>query len=143
MKIDNKGLSQHFSLWELYASTTAEERGINNYPPAKVIDNLVTLAVLVLEPVRRIIDRPLRISSGYRCPELNKIVGGVSNSFHLDGRACDIIVKGQEEAQSLAKLFAKQPLCDLALIETQGSSLWLHVQFNKVNPRHRVSTLSK
>jgi len=46
-----------------------------------------------LNHLRRVINRPIYINSGYRCPEENHKVGGVPGSYHLLGMAVDIHVK--------------------------------------------------
>ena len=85
-------LTEHFNLKEFTRSSTAKARGINNTlsPTAEadlsVIRNLKNLCVLVLEPLREHISRPLVISSGYRSPRLNAAVGGAANSQHLSGQ---------------------------------------------------------
>lgn len=83
-------LSPNFTLQELTRSATAERLNITNAFTAEVVDNLQRLCVEVLEPLRARLGHPVKINSGYRCPELNKAVGGVPNSFHLQGRAADI-----------------------------------------------------
>ena len=47
-----------------------------------------------LEKLRKIIEKPIHITSGYRCFEYNRKVGGVANSYHCIGLAADIKVKG-------------------------------------------------
>jgi uncharacterized protein YcbK (DUF882 family) len=47
-----------------------------------------------LQHLRDINERPITINSGYRSPELNKKVGGSSNSYHMKGMAADITMKG-------------------------------------------------
>ena len=83
-------LSAHFTLQELTRSATAERLNIQNAFTADVVDNLQRLCTEVLEPLRAHLGHPITINSGYRCPALNKAVGGVQNSFHLTGRAADI-----------------------------------------------------
>jgi uncharacterized protein YcbK (DUF882 family) len=46
-----------------------------------------------LDHLRGVINRPIYVNSGYRCPEENRKVGGVSGSYHLRGMAADIHVK--------------------------------------------------
>ena len=46
-----------------------------------------------LDHLRRVIDRPIYINSGYRCPEENQRVEGAPGSYHLLGMAVDIHVK--------------------------------------------------
>jgi len=46
-----------------------------------------------LDHLRRVINRPIYVNSGYRCKEENHKVGGVPGSYHLLGMAADIHVK--------------------------------------------------
>lgn len=48
-----------------------------------------------LQQIRTRFGVPVVINSGYRTPSHNKKVGGSSNSFHIKGRAFDIVVKGK------------------------------------------------
>lgn len=57
--------------------------------PTSLQPNVRKLAIEVLQPVRDIWGRPIRITSGYRSPELNKAVGGSPTSQHLQGAAAD------------------------------------------------------
>ena len=82
---------RHFSFKEMIRSATAGKQGIDNMPKeVGIIDNLDLLIEQVLEPLRVAMGFPVVISSGYRCKELNKAVGGVTNSLHMQGRAADI-----------------------------------------------------
>ena len=55
----------------------------------------ISMALLLgLERLRLRIGRPINISSGYRCPDHNRAVGGVWNSQHVKGTAADIYVDG-------------------------------------------------
>lgn len=83
-------LTEHFQLSEFEKSSTARARGINNKVPESLIPNIKNLCQQVLEPLRQHIGKPVVIGSGYRCPPLNKAVGGVSNSQHKTGEAADI-----------------------------------------------------
>lgn len=88
-------LSKNFSLDELIASQTAARMGIDNTPTDEVIRNLKALCDNILQPLRDSLNLPIVISSGYRSPELNRAVGGVSNSEHMFGKAVDLTVPGQ------------------------------------------------
>ena len=89
-------LSEHFMLSEFTRSSTAERLGICNeldpfYPTHKdIIANLKRICEEILEPLRAFAGQPIIIGSGFRCPALNKAVGGVKNSQHMTGEACDI-----------------------------------------------------
>lgn len=87
-------LSPNFALEEFTTSQEAIRRGIDNTPPAVIIDNLKRVCTTVLEPLRRAINSPIIISSGYRCPELNRAIGGSAASAHMYGLAVDIVVPG-------------------------------------------------
>ena len=52
--------------------------------------------------------RPAHVISGLRCPEWNRIQGGVANSQHMYGEAMDIYIEGVTADQLLA-FFQKQP----------------------------------
>lgn len=136
-------LTAHFSLEEMTNSQTAMKWGIKNVPTAIERQNLENLCSLILEPLRAAAGRPLVINSGYRCTELNHLVGGAANSYHLKGRAADIAVKDYKEASVLACKAKQLPLLDLAIIESRGKSTWLHVQYSPINPRHKVLEIIK
>ena len=87
-------LSEHFILEEFTASETADKLGIDNSLcvafDTHIVANLEMLCRLTLEPIRRYLERPVRVSSGYRCQRLNMEVGGSPTSDHCDGLAADI-----------------------------------------------------
>lgn len=87
-------LSSHFELSEFTHSETADKLGIDNSldwsDSAWIIDNLERLCVCTLEPIRRHLNEPIFISSGYRCARLNEVVKGARNSQHRYGEAADI-----------------------------------------------------
>ena len=82
--------SKYFKLEELLQSDTALAASIENLPSWSDIDNLRELAVSVLDPIRQAWGQPLKVTSGYRSPQLNAAVGGVPTSGHLEGCAADI-----------------------------------------------------
>jgi zinc D-Ala-D-Ala carboxypeptidase len=87
-------LTQHFTLDELIVSQTAARKGINNIPPPDVVAELRRTAEL-MERIRAFLgSHPVLVSSGYRSPALNAVVGGAVSSAHMAGRAVDFIVPG-------------------------------------------------
>ena len=132
--------SEFFSLAELIKSSTATKHHIDNTPPADVIRNLQYGVDMVLDPLRRIYGKPILITSGYRCPKLNTLVGGVSNSWHTQGNAADIHVASLTEATKLFSNLQKIPSVDTVLFEHSGTGQWLHVQWNMAKtPRHHFN----
>ena len=87
-------ISPHFRLSEFLRSQTAARHGIDMTPPENVVINLTALCHEILEPLRKDVDSPIIISSGFRPKELNTKIGGSKTSAHMHGRAGDIIVVG-------------------------------------------------
>lgn len=87
-------LSNHFNLSEFTKSETADKLGIDNsLSPVwdvNIVDNLQKLCVCTLEPIRRFLNEPVFVSSGYRCARLNEALGGSRSSQHKTGKAADI-----------------------------------------------------
>ena len=132
--------SENFTLDELIHSTTANKYRIGNEPNDEQIRNLQYGVDMVLQPLRNIYGKPIVITSGYRCAALNKLVGGVANSYHLQGNAADIRVHSLDEAKELFDILKKNPSVDVALFEHSNSSCWLHVQWNMQHtPRHHFN----
>jgi len=88
--MEDQYLTPHFKLSEFINSPTAKARGIDNTPTVAIVNNLKLLCIHVLEPLRQAMGVPITISSGYRCPALNKAVRGKDKSKHLTGHAADI-----------------------------------------------------
>jgi hypothetical protein len=133
----------HFTIEELYASDTAKRLGINNKPDIQQVINLVYLAAYVLEPLREVMDEPIKIGSGFRCQKLNKAVGGVYNSQHLKGQAVDLCIDGDIEKGKKWFNYIKDhlPFDQLIWEHNSKGSYWVHVSF--IHPdfgknRHQV-----
>ena len=89
---------KNFKLSEFFASFTADKNGIKNEPSADkratIERNINSLVDNVLDPIRDKFRTPVIITSGYRCPQVNRLVGGVNNSQHMSGCAADFHVMG-------------------------------------------------
>jgi hypothetical protein len=85
-------LSPHFTLEELVHSDYALRHHIDNtISDPEIVAALTALAVNILEPARAQFG-PFFPTSGYRCRELNKLIGGATNSQHMKGQAADIVI---------------------------------------------------
>jgi len=82
-------LSKNFALSEITHSNTAKRLGIDNEPTEVHLQNMQHLVDNLLQPLRDAVG-PIRISSGYRNPSLNRAIGGSSSSQHCKGQALDI-----------------------------------------------------
>jgi len=119
-------LTEHFDLEELTHSDVAERLGIDNTPSLETVARLTTLA-MGLEKVRAFLGGPILVSSGYRCPALNKAVGGARNSAHLDGYAADFVCPSFGSAFAVARALARSDIVFDQLI-AEGS--WVHISFD-------------
>jgi zinc D-Ala-D-Ala carboxypeptidase len=82
-------LSKNFALSEITHSNTAKRLGIDNEPTETHLQNMQYLVDNLIQPLRDSIG-PIRISSGYRNPSLNRAIGGSVSSQHCKGEALDI-----------------------------------------------------
>jgi hypothetical protein len=134
-------LTEHFSLEEFYESDTALRLGIDNKPDAEVQSNLTVLS-FGLERVRSILGSPMHISSGYRCPQLNKAIGGSSSSQHMQGLAADFTAP--EFGSPLAicnEIVAHREYILYDQVINEGR--WVHISFQadpRFKPRGEVLT---
>ena len=118
-------LSKNFTLEEMVATS---HRKLQDIPTLEVVQNLQKLCVFVLQPLRDAIGRPVYINSGYRSKRLNKRVGGVANSRHLQGKAADIHCDNLDYAKVIFDILRQNPNVDKVLLERKGHSTWVHVQ---------------
>lgn len=125
---------QYFTINELIASDTAKARRIDNTPNAQVQASLTQLIENVLDPVRRIWNRPITVNSGYRCPALNAAVKGASNSQHQKGEAADITTGSREGNRKLFEMIRESDVPFDQLIDESGYS-WIHISYSARNRR--------
>ena len=115
---------KYFTLEELTKSETALSYGIDNTPPERFVPNLHRL-MDYLDRVREAYGKPIRVSSGYRCPHLNGIVGGSDDSQHKLGLAADLVVPDMEHLMAvIRKLGGFDQLIDE---RPKGRGRWVHV----------------
>ena len=140
----------NFTIAEMVQSNTADRLKISNNPPASVRVHL-TETITLLECIRAEWEEyceryslgtpAIRVSSGYRSPELNKAVGGVKNSAHVDGYAADLQpVNGNQD--EFEKFFATEfshmgYAFDQIIIEKSKTSRWVHVGYKRADGKQR------
>jgi len=135
-------ITPHFTVDEVIFSDTALRLGIINSPPAE-IEGAILRTAQGAEEVRELLGGfPMHINSWYRCPALNKAVGGAANSQHMAGEAIDFTCKAFGPPHAIvAHLAAHADLLGFdQLIEEFGS--WVHVSFVSSNPRRQVLRFS-
>ena len=117
---------KYFTIEELIYSDTALKKKIRNKTTQEVERNLQRLVKTVLDPLREAYGEPINVSSGYRCAELNKEVGGVETSQHTTGCAADIDAGSLAKNGDLARLIVSLGLPFDQLID-ECNYAWVHV----------------
>ena len=117
----------NFTMSELLYSGTAVKYGISNIPDPKAMDCLLELIFYVLQPLRDKLGKPIKVTSGYRCPKVNSLVGGAATSQHIKGQAADIVVQDMS-IKALIEFIKKSGIEYDQLIDERT---WVHISFNK------------
>ncbi|MDE6497934.1 MAG: peptidase M15 [Muribaculaceae bacterium] len=131
---------QYFTFTEFERSATATRHAIDNTMPEAARRNVARLVDTVLDPLRRAWGRSITVTSGYRCPELNKAVGGSKNSHHLQGMAADITTGNRADNRRLFQLVLDLGLPFSQLIDENNFS-WVHVSLDPANVKKQVLRL--
>lgn len=118
---------KYFKYSDMLVSDTANKKHINNIPNELEIFNNILTVLEQLDKIREELGYPIIITSGYRCPELNKAVGGVKNSHHLKGLAADIIWNG--DLDKLYKLIKSK----FKFTQLIHEGTWLHFSYDLSN----------
>ncbi len=122
-------LSDHFSLDEMTRTAT----GLPNDPPDVAVARLRDLCASILEPVRAEWG-PVRVDSGFRCPEVNRAVGGVAGSQHVSGEAADIDVPGADLDGVYHWIVRHSGIAfGQCINERRGSSHWVHISLPRTD----------
>ena len=122
-------ISEHFTLEEFTNSQTAKRLKIGNTPNEDAVANICVLVQKVLEPARQKFGKPIVISSGYRCPLLNKAVGGKKTSKHLYGCAADLQTRDEGDLQKLFDVLKEGEYDQLLFEKNKQGKRWIHVSY--------------
>lgn len=134
-------MTPHFSLKEITHSDTATRLGIDNSVPDSLMGNALRICER-LEEVRALFNKPIMITSFYRCPELNKKVGGSKTSSHMDCRACDFTVKGIDVEDVFSNIKASKISFDQLILESSKTATWIHLGIEKEGEKPRQMVMS-
>jgi hypothetical protein len=138
-------LSPNFKIIEFTRSYVATRNGIRNDAPPEVIENLKALCIHVLEPIRAAFQLPITVNSGYRNPQLNRLVRGAKRSQHLTGHAADIEIAGIPNtllADWIAANLEFDQLIKEFCSDMDPSAGWIHVSYAAGANRMQVLTVS-
>lgn len=133
-------LSEHFSVDEAVASSTALRLGIDNSAPAHIIPNL-KISALGAEQVRACLaDNQMRIDSWYRCDALNKAVGGSTTSDHPRGFALDFVCP---DFGAPAECVGAIAASDIQFDQLIQEGTWVHISFAPAMRRQVLTAVFK
>ncbi len=132
---------KYFTITELTSSATALREGIDNRPNKCAYHLLHVLVQQLLDPIREAWGEPIVVSSGYRCKQLNALVGGVKNSHHILGCAADIIAGNKADHRKLFRLIVKmqqEGRIRFTQLILEGDGRWLHISYVPGNLKCQV-----
>jgi zinc D-Ala-D-Ala carboxypeptidase len=132
-------LTRNFNLSEFERSETASRRGIPNKVPPELIPHVQRVANWLQIFRERLSarlgrDTPIVLLSGYRSPQLNKVVGGSLNSAHMQGLAVDFRVPNHSVSALMHLVLQLMPDCPYDQCIDEFDS-WIHLGL-KEDPTH-------
>lgn len=114
---------KYFTIAELTRTNHSE----NNVPDAKEVNNLVILVEKVLDPAREEFGEPIKVTSGFRSQEVNRIVGGAKSSQHCKGQAADLTCS---DNRKLFRILAEMEFDQLIYeFGDENQPSWVHVSY--------------
>lgn len=123
-------MTDHFTYDELTATSVAELQDENRKEGTTYLGNLLKVAG-ELEKVRRFFNRPVRVSSAFRCAALNAKLGGAPTSQHTKGEAADFTVDGYDDGNGIRFVFDwckhHTSYSQLILERPEGKRPWIHL----------------
>jgi len=141
-------LSSNFSLREMTQSQTALRNDIDNTPNESQIENLKALCENVLQPLRDYYEAPIKITSGYRSPDLCKILNSKITSQHCanNGAAADFEIFGYDNKEVASHIKNNFEFDQLILEYYDSSDInsgWIHCSFKSGANRKESLTKDK
>lgn len=147
---------KYFTLKELCFSSTAQAKKIDNTPDSTEAAHIIELIEKLLDPIREkwaayckannLGTGAININSGFRCPQLNAVVGGVRTSAHLVGYAADIKPANGKQLlfeKWIAAKFAKSGVkFDQIILERSRYARWVHVAIRNQAGAQRMKCFS-
>ena len=135
---------KYFTIEELCQSETADRLKIDNTPSEEIKEHLTLLIECLLDPLREEWGSPIIVNSGYRCPILNKAVGGSKTSSHTSGWSADIRPKNgkMKEFKEFVVEFIKTKFWDQLILEKSGDVEWVHISLHNNSGKQRKMIFS-
>lgn len=133
---------KYFTIKELCKSNTAKKLGIDNMPSKEIEKNIISLIDNCLDVIREAFGEPIKVNSGYRCPELNNAVNGSKTSAHVKGMAADLDCSDNKKLWDTIIELNKRGIIEFRqLIWEKGndqSPAWVHIEYNPGNNKNQI-----
>jgi uncharacterized protein YcbK (DUF882 family) len=139
-------LSKNLTLAEAITSQTATRLGIINQPSPLIIKKMELVAQNIFQKIRDHFDKPLRVSSFYRSPALNKRIGGSTTSQHCLGEAIDLQATAgftNKEIFEYVRLNLKFDQLIGEFPDANNNFEWVHVSFKEKGNRNQILIAKK
>jgi hypothetical protein len=123
-------LTDNFTLEEMVRTNYAalQEKNTQESIPCK---SKLVLVCKELQKLRGFLSRPIYVTSGFRCKELNDKVGGPDNSQHLLGEAADFVADGYQDIKGMEFIFwwcaNHMDYRQIILEKPEGRKPWVHI----------------
>ena len=131
-------LSKNFVLSEVTRSNTAKRLGIDNVPKNNHLKSMQRIISELAQPMRDALG-PIRITSGYRSPELNRAIGGSSKSQHCKGQALDLqFWKGGQMCNKEIYDWILKSDTEFDQMINEFDYAWIHVSLKEKKNRKQV-----
>jgi len=125
-------MSKYFTIKEL----TNTNKNLPNVPDKVAEANLIQLVENVLDPLRSLYGKPIKVNSGYRSKLVNAAVGGAKNSDHLFGLAADITAGSKAENKKLFELIKAN--FEFKQLIDEKNYQWIHISFDVKNNKKQI-----
>jgi hypothetical protein len=136
---------KNFKALDFLKSDTATKNNVLNIPTAyymQVTLNNLAVTASKIQEIRDLLSQPIHITSGFRCIELNKLVGGASSSQHITGEAIDFICPKFGNPDKIVRFLREKNIeVDQCIIEKSGSKEWVHLSIKKFKNRNEFAII--
>lgn len=119
-------LSRNFQVSELMVTET----GLYNTPGQAELEKLLFLATYILQPIRNVFG-PIKVTSGFRCKQVNERIGGAKNSQHVFGEAADFIPL-QAPLEDVFAWIKDNLVYGQVILEDKNGKRWIHVSLPRI-----------
>jgi len=130
-------LTAHFTLEEFELSQTAIRHGIDNSVPESLMSNMRRTAETMEEIRTLLLNKPIQVTSGYRCPALEKKISGRAYGQHMKALACDFVCPTYGSPLMIAEILSST-LRDFDQLIWEGT--WVHVGLAEGTQRKEILT---